>query len=188
MEKDKQELKNSIITSCKNQGWHRILYAGIVGSALATQRKNDIDIVVITDCHPKMPCMFHNGNISLLVLSESWLHYSKHREEPTGLVPSVLFKSIELSQPVIGCKDYVTLPTILACDADWININIKKERYEKIDRKNYLIALLFDRLLQISPDALLYDFDNIRMAKNIGAPDIANALYDIYTKKEIIDI
>ncbi len=182
MKLDEMGLEDSILEVCREEGWYNILYAGIVGSAVTTQRRTDIDVIVITSDTPKNPCIFHAGNKSLLVLNLSWLSYDIHLERPTGLVPSVLFKSIELSQPIIGSKDKINLPRIIACMADWINVEIKKKRYKKIDRKNYLVALIFDRLLRVSPDLSSYNFDNIEMARNVGIIEVAKELERIYGK------
>jgi len=184
MQIDENELENIVLKTCRNEDWHKILYAGIVGSAVITNRKSDVDVICITSNTPEMPCTFHTRNISLLVLTVSWLNYDKHFKQPTGLVPSVLFKSIELSQKIIGAKDKINLPKIAACRADWVNIKIKKKRYEKIDRKNYLIALLFERLLKVSPDLSSYNFDNIEMARKIGADEVVKELTAFYRRDE----
>ncbi len=183
---NKRELKNHILEICKEEHWQKILYAGIVGSFVATKRKNDMDVLCITSDTPERPSITHVGDISLLALNSSWLHYEKHLKDPTGLVPSVLFKSIELSKTIIGVKDDIDIPKIAACKADFVNIEIKKKRYEKIDRKNYLVALIFETLLQISSDLSLYNFDNIKMAKDIGFNDIAEELSLIYKKRKSV--
>jgi hypothetical protein len=85
-----------------------------------------------------------------------------------------------LSQPIIGNKDEIDLPKIMVSPADWINIEIKKRRYKKTDRKNYIVALLFERLLNVSPDLSVYSFDNVEMAKSIGIPKLACELTLIY--------
>ena len=69
---------------------------------------------------------------------------------PTGLVPSILFKSIQLSLPVYGDKEVILkrLPEIRVREVDFTNVEIKKKRYEQRDRKNYLVALIFEKLLK----------------------------------------
>lgn len=177
---DKGKLTLIIQTTCNAFDWKNILYAGIVGSAVVTQRYKDIDVLVITTQTPDNPSVYHRDCVSLLVFNIEWLNYEKHLKIPTGLVPSILFKSIELSKPIIGNKDAIEIPTIKVCKADWINVKIKKKRYENVDRKNFLVALLFERLLKFSPDLSHYSFNNIEIGKTIGAADIMKELIKIY--------
>lgn len=176
----KNKLAEIVKKICFDFGWNNILYSGIVGSTVSTKRNSDVDIVVITSDNPNYPCLVHENRFSLLVLNLEWLSYDKHFEKPTGLVPSILFKSIMLSKPIIGNKSKIRTPTIKVGKADRINLKIKKNRYKNVDEKNYLIALLFERLLKISPDLSLYDFNNIKVAENIGADDLAKSLMRIY--------
>jgi len=180
---DKRKLIHIIRKACSDLGWKNILYAGVVGSAVVTQRNKDIDVLVITTQTPDDPSIYHQDCVSLLVLNAGWLNYDKHSEKPTGLVPSILFKSIELSKPIIGNKDVIEIPMIKVCTADWINVKIKKKRYENVDRKNFLVALLFERLLKFSPDLSHYSFNNIEMGKNIGSTDIVRELIRIYDER-----
>ena len=179
---DKKELSSLVQNACKESGWSKIIYGGIVGSTLATLRNRDIDVIVVTKTTPKDPLLVHLQRASVLAFSKDWLKYKKHLEKPTGLVPSILFKSLELSMPLIGKKNDLDLPTIHACEPDWINIEIKKKRYENRDKKNYIVALLFEKLLESSPDLLKYSFDNIEMANNLGEKQIANELIKIYSE------
>ena len=180
---DKEELIHIIRKICSDLDWKNILYAGVVGSAVVTQRNKDIDVLVITTQTPDAPSVYHQDCVSLLVLNTGWLNYDKHSEKPTGLVPSILFKSIELSKPIIGNKDVIEIPMIKVCKADWINVKIKKKRYENVDRKNFLVALLFEKLLKFSPDLSRYSFNNIEMGKNIGSTDIVRELIRIYDER-----
>jgi hypothetical protein len=165
---------------CKEIGWTEIIYAGMVGSSLVTQRNRDIDVVAVTSTTPNNPSLIHLQHVSLLAFTKDWLNYEKHLETPTGLVPSILFKSLELSEPLIGDKNNLDIPIIQACKPDWINVKIKKKRYENRDKKNYIVALLFEKLLAASPDLLQYSFDNIEMANTLGEKQIANDLTKIY--------
>ena len=124
---DKGKLTHIIQTTCSKLGWKNILYAGVVGSSVVTQRNKDIDVLVITTQMPDNPSVYHQDCISLLVLNIGWLNYDKHFKNPTGLVPSILFKSIELSKPIIGDKVAIEIPMIKVCRADWINVKIKKK-------------------------------------------------------------
>ena len=177
---ERKVLPKFIRNAIKEYGWYKINYAGIVGSSLVTSRNQDIDIVVVTSITPKNPSILHLKNISLLVFTKEWLNYKKHLEQPTGIVPSILFKSLELSEPLIGDKNSLDFPIIRVCKEDWINVEIKKKRYENCDKKNYIIALLFEKLLASSPDLLQYSFDNIEMAYNLGEKQIAKKLLQIY--------
>lgn len=165
---------------CRFYGWREVIYAGLVGSAVVTNRNTDTDVIVISTKTPEKPCLVHEAGFSVLCLNTSWLCYKKHLITPVGLVPSILFSSITLSQSILGNKENISLPKIKACTADDINIAIKKNRYEKTNRKNYIVAQLFERLLKISPDLSLFSFDNVEMAKNLGAHDLAKELKDIY--------
>ena len=176
-------LKINIQEICKYYGWREVIYAGLVGSAVVTNRNTDTDVIVLLTDTPEAPCLVHETGFSLLCLNTSWLCYKKHLVTPVGLVPSILFSSITLSQPILGNKENISLPKIKVCKADEINIAIKKNRYEKTNRKNYIVAQLFERLLKISPDLSLYSFDNVKMAKTIGANELAEELMSIYKEK-----
>lgn len=182
MNVDKKELSSVIGRVCKEIGWETVLYAGMVGSALATLRNRDIDVIVVTSSTPEDPSLIHLQRISLLAFSKDWLRYEKHLEKPTGLVPSILFKSLELSEPLFGNKKNLDIPKIQVCKPDWINLEIKKDRYKNRDMKNYLVALLFQKLLVTSPDLSKYTFNNIDMANNLGEKQLANDLLKIYNK------
>ena len=184
MNVDKKELSSLIQSVCKEIEWVEIIYAGIVGSALVTLRNRDIDVIVVTSRTPKNPSMIHLQRISLLAFSKDWLKYEKHLEKPTGLVPSILFKSLELSGQLFGNKKDLNIPKIHVVKPDWINLEIKKDRYKNRDKKNYLVALLFEKLLAVSPDLSKYTFDNIEMANNLGETRFANDLIKIYNKLE----
>ena len=153
-----------------------ILYAGVVGSSLV-RKGRDIDVVAISKGSDE-PSLFHRGNVSVLLLGKDWLTYQKHRKLPTGLIPSILFKSIQLSLPVWGDKDKVLrmLPQIRVGEEDFINVEIKKKRYERRDRKNYLVALVFEELLKCSVDLSEFEFDNMRLAKKLGLEEVAREL------------
>jgi hypothetical protein len=179
---NKKELGSFIRTVCNEMQWTEILYAGIVGSVLVMKRDRDIDVIVVTKITPKEPSLIHLQRVSILAFSKDWLKYNKHLEKPTGLVPSILFKALELSEPLIGKKSDLGLPIIHACEPDWVNIEIKKERYKNRDRKNYLVALLFEKLLAISSDLSKYSFDNVEMAKSIGEKQIASDLLKFYNR------
>jgi len=105
----------------------------------------------------------------------------KHEEMPTGLVPSILFKSIRLSLPVYGDKNEILkrLPEIRVREADFMNVAIKKKRYEQRDRKNYLVALIFEELLK-SGSIDEFEFDGVRLARKIGLKEIAEELENLY--------
>jgi hypothetical protein len=180
----KKELSSLIQSACKEIEWAEIIYEGIVGSALVTLRNRDIDVIIVTSTTPKNPSMIHLQRISLLAFSKDWLKYEKHLEKPTGLVPSILFKSLELSEPLFGNKKDLDTPKIQVCKPDWVNLEIKKDRYKNRDKKNYLVALLFEKLLAASPDLSKYTFDNIEMANNLGETRLANDLIKIYNKLE----
>ena len=156
-----------------------ILYAGVVGSSVVREGK-DVDVVVIAERDEK-PMLFHEGRISVLTLGREWLTYKKHEEMPTGLVPSILFKSIQLSLPVYGDKDEILkqLPEIRVREADFTNVEIKKKRYEQRDRKNYLVALIFEKLLK-SGSIGEFEFDGVRLARKIGLKEIAEELKNLY--------
>ena len=158
----------------------KILYAGVVGSS-AVRGGRDVDVVAIAEGDEK-PMLFHEGRISVLLMGKEWLSYEKHEEIPTGLVPSILFKSIQLSLPVFGDKDEILeiLPEIRIREGDFMNVEIKKGRYERRDRKNYLVALIFEDLLRRSEDLSEFEFDNVRLAKKLGLTEIAEVLEDIH--------
>lgn len=153
-----------------------ILYAGVVGSSIVREGR-DVDVVAISEDDEK-PMLFHEGRISVLLMGKEWLSYEKHEEMPIGLVPSILFKSIQLSLPIFGDKDEILaiLPEIRNREVDFTNIEIKKKRYERKDRKNYLVALIFEELLKCSKDLGEFEFDGIRLAKKLGLKEIAEEL------------
>jgi len=157
-----------------------ILYAGLVGSHTCRSDAEDIDVTVIVDYDLPPTIRRLDENVSALILGRNWLTYKKHAENPTGLVPSILFKSIKLSKPIIGNKDAVKVPRIKASDADYINIEVKKRKYADRDRKNYLVAIMFEKLLTASPTLDKYHFDNIRLAKELRLPKIAQELNRIH--------
>jgi hypothetical protein len=102
-----------------------VRYAGINGSCLVSNRNSDIDIIAVVE-YELAPVLFHpRDKVSILAFDSSWLSYRKHEEHPVGLVPSVLFKSIILSQPLIGSTDSLSLPPIRVCKADWVNLRLK---------------------------------------------------------------
>ena len=156
-----------------------ILYAGVVGSSVVREGR-DVDVVVIAE-GDENPMLFHEGRISVLTLGREWLTYKKHEEMPTGLVPSILFKSIQLSLPVFGDKEEILkrLPEIRVREADFTNVEIKKKRYEQRDRKNYLVALIFEKLLK-SGSIDEFEFDGVRLARKIGLKEIAEELENLY--------
>ena len=47
--------------------------------------------------------------VKLLLSGKDWLSYDKHENEPVGLVPGVLFKSIQSSVPIAGDKSNMSL-------------------------------------------------------------------------------
>ena len=152
---------------------------GIVGSYLAN-RNSDIDIIAVVR-NELPPTLFHlPEKISVLAFDVSWLNYETHEARPMGLVPSILFKTLQLSKPLLGDKSYIAIPKIEVCRADWINVRVKKNRFNGRDRKNYLVALIFEKLLETSPDLSMYEFDNVAMAKKLGLIDISEELIDIY--------
>lgn len=153
-----------------------VLYAGVVGSSVVREGR-DVDIVAISEEDVK-PMLFHEGKISVLLLGREWLSYEKHEEMPTGLVPSILFKSIQMSVPVLGEKNEILriLPRISVKEADFVNVEIKKRRYEGRERKNYLVAIVFEELLKRSEDLREFEFDNVRLARNLGLKEIAEEL------------
>jgi len=170
------EIKKAIETVCNEYYWEDIVYAGIVGSSLITSKAHDIDIIVITTKIPEDPSLIHQHPYSFLVMNRTWLTYEKHNKQPVGLIPSILFKSLQLSKPVIGNIKDLAIPTITVNKTDWINLQMKKDRYRKTDKKNYLVALLFEHLLRLSPDLSMYSFDKYQMGENIGANELVNEL------------
>ena len=106
---------------------HSVIYAGIVGSSVVAERGTDIDVVAITsrDVHPRL---IHEKEVIILLLGKEWLSYDKHENEPVGLVPSILFKSIQLSVPIAGDKSSLCIPKISVCKVDFINAEIKRRR------------------------------------------------------------
>jgi len=154
----------------------KVLYAGVVGSSVVREGR-DVDVVAISEGEEK-PMLFHEGRISVLLMGKEWLSYEKHEEMPIGLVPSILFKSIQLSLPVFGDKDEILaiLPEIKIRGVDFMNVEIKKRRYKRKDRKNYLVALIFEELLKCSKDLGEFEFDGVRLAKKLGLKEIAEEL------------
>lgn len=150
----------------------------MVGSSVVREGR-DVDVVAISEDSEK-PTLFHEGRISVLLMGKEWLSYEKHEEIPTGLVPSVLFKSIQLSLPILGDKSRILeiVPEIRIREVDFTNIEIKKKRYERGDRKNYLVALIFEELLR-SGDLNEFEFDGVRLAKRLGLKEIAEELEDL---------
>ncbi|RZN39082.1 MAG: hypothetical protein EFT35_04030 [Methanophagales archaeon ANME-1-THS] len=155
-----------------------ILYAGVVGSSVVRWGR-DVDVVAISE-DDENPILFHAGRISVLLMGKEWLSYEKHEEMPTGLVPSILFKSIQLSLLILGDKSRILemLPDIRMRAVDFTNIEIKKKRYERRDRKNYLVALIFEELLRLG-DVNQFEFDNPRLARKLGLREIAEELEDL---------
>ena len=158
---------------------HSLIYAGIVGSSLEVKRATDIDVVAVTSS-AVTPKLIHEGDVSVVRFGEEWLSYVKHEKEPVGLVPSILFKAIQMSIPVVGDKSRLCIPEICVCEADFVNVEIKRKRYKGRDRKNYLVALIFEKLLESSSDLSEYCFDNLRLAKKLGMEEIYEELRDIY--------
>lgn len=158
-----------------------VLYAGIVGSSLI-HRHTDVDVIAIIS-DESAPSLSHlSHRISVLALDASWLNYEIHESTPVGLVPSVLFKALQLSKPIMGDKNSLRLPKVQVCKADWINVEIKLERFKGRCKKNYLVALIFEKLLEASPDLSMYEFDNVGMAEKLGLIDISRKLMEIYNK------
>ena len=131
---------------------------------------------------PDRPSLVKDNNISYLFLNKDWLKYDIHQKNPTGLVPSVLFKSIDMSITLIGKKSAINHDSIKACKADYLNVKIKKERYKDTNYKNYLVSIIFEKLLEKSPDLSLYSFDNIEMSKRVGLKNISYELEKYYRK------
>ena len=71
------------------------------------------------------------------------------------------------------------LPEIRAREVDFTNAEIKKKRYEQRDRKNYLVALIFEKLLK-SGSINEFEFDGVRLARKIGLKEIAEELENLY--------
>lgn len=160
-----------------------IVYAGITGSSLSTKKAGDVDVVAVLRKQDN-PALTHPApSVSLLAFDTTWLTYEKHLENPVGLVPSILFKSIKLSLPVAGRKENLKMPKIRACNADWINLEIKKARYRNNNRKNYLVALVFEKLLSDSPTIDKYCFNNALMAEKLGLKEIAEELRQLRDKE-----
>jgi len=153
-----------------------VLYAGVVGSSVVREGR-DVDIIAISKEDVK-PMLFHEGKISVLLLGREWLSYKKHEEMSTGLVPSILFKSIQMSVPILGEKNEILriLPRISVKEADFVNVEIKKRRYERREKKNYLVAIVFEELLKHSKDLHEFEFDHVRLARNLGLKEIAEEL------------
>ncbi|MHC1623319.1 MAG: hypothetical protein ACXQTR_01860 [Candidatus Methanospirareceae archaeon] len=157
-----------------------VLYAGVVGSSVVREGR-DGDVIAISE-DDEAPMLFHEGEISVLLIGKEWLSYERHVETPTGLVPSILFKSIQFSVPIFGDKDVILkmLPEIRVREVDFMNVEIKKRRYERRDRRNYLVALIFEELLRCSENLSEFEFDNVRLAKKLGLKGIAEELERIY--------
>jgi len=104
-----------------------------------------------------------------------------------ALHPEILYagvvgsSSYQLSLPVWGDKDKILrmLPKIRAGEEDFINVEIKKKRYERRDRKNYLVALVFEELLKCSVDLGEFEFDNVRLAKKLGLEELTRELEEL---------
>lgn len=174
-----QKIKHVVLDSLPDT-----IYAGITGSFFALNRATDIDIVAVVDDEFEPLLLHPERGISILAFDTSWLTYKKHEEKPFGIVPSILFKSIALSMPLIGSKGPLRLSPIRVCRADWMNLKIKKARFEGVDRKNHLVALVFEKLLEESPDLDKFSFDNIMMAKSLGLAQIAEELESIYSRRK----
>lgn len=58
-------------------------------------------------------------------------------------------------------------------------MEIKRKRYERRDRKNYLVALVFEELLKRSIDLSEFEFDNVRLAKKLGLEEVARELEEL---------
>lgn len=160
-----------------------LLYAGVVGSSLVN-RHTDVDVIaIVRDELP--PSLYHlSDRISVLAFDASWLNYEIHERMPMSLVPSVIFKTLQLSRPIAGDKNSLHLPKIKVCRADWINVEIKRNRFKEKCRKNYLVALIFEKLLERSPDLGMYEFNNVEMAKKLGLVNISKELTGIYDKQK----
>ena len=180
---DKKELNKKILQICKSYKWGDVIFAGIVGSSVINRKNSDIDLMIITKDYPDRPCLIKENNVSYLVFNKNWLKYDIHLKNPTGLVPSVLFKSFDKSIQLIGKKSAVDHDVIKVCKADHINVRIKKKRYKNTDHKNYLVALIFEKLLEKSFDLSVYSFDNIEMAKRLGLNKISRELKEYYSSK-----
>jgi len=167
----KKNLKEIIVENIDN-----VVYAGVVGSSLCRSDAGDTDVKVIVDSGLPPTLMSLDENTSALACDTGWLTCGKHVERPVGLIPSIFFKSIELSLPVIGDKNSLRIPEIKACDIDYINLEIKKTRFIHSDRKNYLVALVFEQLLKTHPNLRGYHFDSISLAKELGLSHIADEL------------
>ncbi len=160
-----------------------VVYAGVTGSSVCGRHTGDVDVVAVVEGVRNPTLTHHPHRISLLTFDRRWLTYEKHGREPVGLIPSILFKTIELSQPIIGDKKALHMPQIRVCEADLMNLEIKKRRFKDVDRKNYLVALVFEKLLDESPNLRQYCFNNIKLAERLGLHEIASELTDIYSKK-----
>ena len=157
-----------------------VIYAGVVGSSLCRENALDVDVSVVVD-HELLPTFIHiDENLFALAFDSSWLTYEKHAKHPVGLIPSILFKSLELSLPVVGDKNSIKIPKIQACAADYCNLELKKAKFIHSNRKNYLVAFMFEKILKVSPNLEKYHFDNIRLAKELELFDIADELENCY--------
>lgn len=131
----------------KTKKEHEVVYAGLVGSKCAVKDRNtDWDVIVCTTATPPRPELIHDENINQLVLSENWLGYETHEEYPTGLIPSILFESIEFSKPLLGKKPKTD--RIIVQEIDFLNCGIKMERFKHINRKERLVARIIYELLK----------------------------------------
>jgi hypothetical protein len=122
-----------------------LVYAGITGSSIATDRRRDIDIIAIVSGELAPVLIRPESGVSILAFDTSWLDYQKHMEEPTVLIPSILSKSIVLSRPLVGHKGSINLPRIRSCEADFINVKIKKDRLRDVYRKKLSCLANFRR-------------------------------------------
>jgi len=157
-------------------------YAGLTGSRCATERDSDWDVLVCINDELADPLLEHEGNVSFLILDKNWLKYKTHEEKPTGLIPSILFKSIELSKPLFGEKPKTD--EIKVCPIDFFNCGVKRERFKLIDKKERLVAqILYELLKQNRIDD--YCFDNIKLAEKLSLSKIAVELKQQYTKEGV---
>ena len=171
-------MQDSVILSLLAQAGD-VAYAGVTGSSAAGRTSTDVDVVAVVEGQ-REPTLSHGRcRVSVLSFDRSWLSYCRHLEDPVGLIPSVLYKSILLSQPIIGWRQSLNIPQVRVCEADWINLRIKKCRY-RADRRRYIKALLLEAVLTRSPTLEMYHFDNVRLARELGLHEIADELEQAY--------
>ncbi len=65
-------------------------------------------------------------------------------------------------------KSRLCIPKIGVCRVDFINVEIKRRRYEGTDRKNHLAAKIFEKLLEGQPDLGEYCFEDLKLARRRG--------------------